>query len=107
MSSILTGFRLFPDEDVTRPDTARVSQADIAKANTWLNTPNPTGPLDSVGIILVGCVTYQSIFGHHHTGFLRVLGAAQSDGSTTIRITPSGTHPDLTLEQISIGNSAD
>jgi hypothetical protein len=107
MSSIITGFRLFPDEDVSRLDTARVSQADIAKANTWLNTPKPTGPLDSVGIMLVGCVTYQSIFGHHHTGFLRVLGAAQPDGSTTIRITPSGTHPDLTLEQFSIGNSAD
>jgi hypothetical protein len=107
MSSIITGFRLFPDEDVSQMDTARVSQADITKATTWRDDPHPNGPIDGVGIMLVGCITYESVFGHHHTGFLRVLGTAQPDASTSILVKPSGKHPDLTLEQIPIGNSAD
>jgi hypothetical protein len=105
---IITGFRLFPNEEATPKDIARASKSDIARGNVWLNTPNATEPLNRIGIMLVGCIVYDSPFGHHHTGFLRVLGAQQPDGSVTVAIDPTifGQHPDATLQQIPIGNSA-
>lgn len=107
MSSSITGFRLFPNEDVLQIDNVRAAQEDISKATTWLNTPNPKGPLNRVGMMLVGCINYESIFGHHHTGFLRALGTVQPDGETIIAIEPTGKHPDVSLQEIPIGNSAD
>jgi hypothetical protein len=60
LSSLVTGFRLFPSEEVALMDIARGSQKAVSEANS----SNPTGPLNHVGIMLVGCINYESIFGH-------------------------------------------
>ena len=103
---LMSGYILFPTQRIVR-------SSDIGDPTALLKSAQPINPNERplrFAFAVVGCVDYRFSFEvpggrRHETRFMYLLGKPK--GGAIQPYVASGVHPELTLNQLPIGNTAD